>query len=45
VTAAFLESGPPFVLNALYEDDLFCLKLDGLKKVPGPSRLGAFLIA
>ncbi len=42
VTAPFLESGPPFVLNALYEDDLFRLKLDGLKKVPGPSRLGAF---
>jgi len=42
LTADSLKSGPPFVLDALYEDDLFCLKLDGLKKVPGPSRLGAF---
>jgi predicted RecB family nuclease len=42
LTADALKPGPPFVLDALFEDDLFCLKLDGLKKVPGPSRLGAF---
>ena len=42
LTADSLKSGPPFVLDALFEDDLFCLKIDGLKKVPGPSRLGAF---
>jgi predicted RecB family nuclease len=42
LTADSLKSGPPFVLDALFEDDLFCLKLDGLQKVPGPSRLGAF---
>lgn len=42
LTADSLKSGPSFVLDALFEDDLFCLKLDGLKKVPGPSRLGPF---
>jgi predicted RecB family nuclease len=42
LTAAALKSGPPFILDALFEDDLFCLKLDGLKKVPGPSQLGPF---
>lgn len=42
LTADALEAGPPFVLDALLEDDLFCLKIDGLKRVPGPSRLGPF---
>jgi predicted RecB family nuclease len=42
VTAESLKCGPSFVLDALYEDDLFCLKLDGLKKIAGPSRIGPF---
>ena len=40
LTADTLKQGPPFVLDALFEDDLFSLKFDGLKKVPGSSRLG-----
>src|SRR5262249_21793261 len=42
LTTDSLRFGPPFVLDALFEDDHFCLKLDGLKKVPGASRLGVF---
>jgi predicted RecB family nuclease len=42
LTADTLKAGPPFVLDAHFEDDLFCLKMDGLKQVPGPSRLGPF---
>lgn len=42
VTAGSLNSGTSFILSAVYEDDFFCLTLDGLKRVPGPSRLGAF---
>src|SRR4051812_25829746 len=33
LTADALKPGPPFVLDGLFEDDLFSLKLDGLKKV------------
>jgi predicted RecB family nuclease len=42
VSADPLKAGPPFVLEAVYQDDLFCLKIDGLKKLPDPSRLGPF---
>jgi predicted RecB family nuclease len=42
LTADELKSAPLFVLDALYEDDLFCLKIDGLKRVPGASALGPF---
>ncbi|HKB36135.1 MAG TPA: TM0106 family RecB-like putative nuclease, partial [Gemmataceae bacterium] len=42
LTADALKSGLPFVLDALFEDDLVCLKIDGLKRVPGPSQLGPF---
>ena len=33
LTEATLKSGPAFILDALFEDDLFCLKLDGLKRI------------
>src|SRR5215470_6798936 len=36
LAADALKAGPPFVLDALFEDDLFRLKIDALKKVPGP---------
>jgi predicted RecB family nuclease len=42
LTTDALKSGPPFVFDAQFENDFFCLKIDGLKKVPGPSRLGPF---
>src|SRR5262249_43347118 len=45
LTADSLKSGSPFVLDALFENDLFSLKIDGLKKVPGPSQLGPFHFA
>jgi predicted RecB family nuclease len=41
-TVDTLKAGPAIVLDALYENELFCLKVDGLKKVPGASRLGSF---
>src|SRR4051794_6057955 len=40
LTSDALQVGPAFVLDALVEDDLFRLKMDGLKRVPGPSPLG-----
>jgi predicted RecB family nuclease len=40
LTAEALKVGQAFVLDGLFEDDLFRLRIDGLKKVPGPSRLG-----
>jgi predicted RecB family nuclease len=42
LTEPALKSGPPFVLDPVFEDDFFSLKLDGVKRVPGPSRLGTF---
>jgi predicted RecB family nuclease len=42
LTIAVLRQGPPFVLDAVLEDDTLSLRFDGLKKVPGPSDLGDF---
>jgi predicted RecB family nuclease len=43
LTTSALERGAPFVLDAIIEDDLISLPVDGLKKVPGVSKLGQFL--
>jgi predicted RecB family nuclease len=40
LTLAALQSGPPFALDAILEDDLVSLRFDGLKRVDGPSKLG-----
>src|SRR5262245_51771690 len=42
MTGDTLKLGTAYVLDAVFEDDLFCLKVDGLKKVPGASQLGPF---
>ena len=42
LTAAVLQAGPAFVLDAVLEDDSFSLRFDGLMRVAGPSKLGAF---
>jgi predicted RecB family nuclease len=42
VTAASLVGGTAFVLGATIEDNTFSLAFDGLKRVPGESRLGEF---
>jgi predicted RecB family nuclease len=42
LTAATLRAGSSFVLNATLEDDLLSVSFDGLKRVDGPSKLGAF---
>lgn len=42
LTTAVLRKGLLFVLEARVEDGPFCLAVDGLKKVPGESTLGAF---
>src|SRR3954449_1406766 len=42
LTVAALKQGPPFILGATLEDDLFSIHLDGLKRVDGPSTLGDF---
>src|SRR4051794_32942537 len=42
LTAAALELGPSFVLDATLEDDLLALHFDGLKKVDGASKVGDF---
>jgi predicted RecB family nuclease len=42
LTAAALRRGTPFVLDAVLRDGDFCLRLDGLKRVDGPSELGEF---
>ena len=39
---AKLKRQPAFILDAVFEDDSFLLHFDGLKKVDGPSKLGAF---
>src|SRR3989442_10607664 len=43
LTTAVLKRGPLFVLEPTLEDDLISLSFDGLKRVPGPSKLGEFL--
>jgi predicted RecB family nuclease len=42
LTAAALQDGPSFVLDATLEDDRLSLHFDGLKKAPGASDLGDF---
>lgn len=42
ITPAILKRGAAFILDAVLEDDLFSLHLDGLKRVDEPSKLGAF---
>jgi predicted RecB family nuclease len=42
LTASALKRGAAYLLDALLEDDVLCLTLDGLKKVDGPSKLGDF---
>jgi predicted RecB family nuclease len=42
LTAAALQLGPSFVLDATLEDDQFSLVFDGLKRVDGPSKAGDF---
>jgi predicted RecB family nuclease len=43
LTTSALRRGPRFVLDVLIEDDQCALSVDGLKKVPGASKLGQFL--
>jgi predicted RecB family nuclease len=42
LTAAALKRGPLVVLDAAFEDDALCLRVDALKRVDGPSKLGEF---
>ncbi|HEX4613023.1 MAG TPA: TM0106 family RecB-like putative nuclease, partial [Urbifossiella sp.] len=42
LTAATLKQGAAFVLDATLENDTFSMRMDGLKKVDGPSKLGDF---
>ncbi len=42
VSRQFLMRGLALILDAVVENDLFSLRIDGLKRVPGPSGLGDF---
>jgi len=42
LTAAALQLGPSFVLDATLDDDQVSLVFDGLKRVDGPSNVGDF---
>jgi predicted RecB family nuclease len=42
LTLAALKRGAAFVLNAVLEDEHVSLAFNGLKRVPGPSKLGDF---
>jgi predicted RecB family nuclease len=42
LTPAALKRGAAFLLNATLEDESVSLAFDGLKRVPGPSKLGNF---
>jgi predicted RecB family nuclease len=42
LTATAMKSGPTFVLDAIFENDVFALRIDGLRKVDGPSKLGNY---
>jgi predicted RecB family nuclease len=42
LTPAALKRGAAFVLNAVLDDEHVSLAFDGLKRVPGPSKLGDF---
>jgi predicted RecB family nuclease len=42
ITPAALKRGAAFLLNATLDDEQVSLAFDGLKRVPGPSKLGDF---
>jgi predicted RecB family nuclease len=42
LTLSALKKGPLYILDATLEDDFLSLHFDGLKRVDGPSKLGAF---
>ncbi len=42
LTTAALKQGPLFVLDAVLENEIVSLHLDGLKRVDGPSKLGDY---
>jgi predicted RecB family nuclease len=42
LTPAVLKRGPSFLLNAILDDNAVSLAFDGLKRVPGSSKLGDF---
>ncbi len=42
LTVAALRTAPSYLLDTTFEDDLFCLQFDGLRRVDGPSKLGDF---
>src|SRR4029077_15686130 len=42
LTLPAMKRGAAFFLNATLEDDQIALAFDGLKRVPGPSKLGDF---
>jgi predicted RecB family nuclease len=42
LTSPMLKRGPAFILDATLEDDIVALRLDGLKKMTGESKLGDY---
>jgi hypothetical protein len=42
LTTSALKQGAAFILNATLEDEDIAMVFDGLKRVPGPSKLGDF---
>jgi predicted RecB family nuclease len=42
LNSSALHAGPLYVSDATFEDDIFSLAIDGLKRVDGPSALGSF---
>jgi predicted RecB family nuclease len=42
ITAATLKQGSPMLVDAIFEDEGMSLRFDALKRVAGPSQLGAF---
>jgi hypothetical protein len=42
ITEAELRRGADLILGAVVEDDVICLRIDGLKRVAGRSRIGDF---
>lgn len=42
LTTSMMRRGPAFILDAAVEDDVVALRLDGLKKVNGASKLGDY---
>ena len=43
ITQSLLKQGTDTIVDAVIEDDIFSLHLDGLKKVSGPSQLGPMI--